>query len=144
VVTVRSEYRGGGVLATFEKGGAYSGGLALVGEKGPELINFNRPGWVSTADQTAEIVRNLQRHASDNDRHIEPIQVNNIAIVPRERENANEKQLLEEIKLLRKEVENLRNENKQAQYKLIVHTKTLADLAEKDEAIGTMPVRSAA
>jgi hypothetical protein len=28
----------------------------LVGENGPELINFNRPGQVYTAGQTAEIM----------------------------------------------------------------------------------------
>jgi hypothetical protein len=56
-LNVRSEHRTG-ALSTFERGGAYKGGLALVGEKGPELINFNRPGWVSTADQTSEILNN--------------------------------------------------------------------------------------
>lgn len=37
-------------------GGHYRGGLALVGELGPELINFNRPGYVHTADETARIL----------------------------------------------------------------------------------------
>ena len=36
----------------FAAGGNYPGGLALVGEKGPELINFNRGGHVFTAEQT--------------------------------------------------------------------------------------------
>jgi hypothetical protein len=30
--------------------------MAMVGEQGPELINFNRPGQVYTAGQTAEIM----------------------------------------------------------------------------------------
>jgi hypothetical protein len=41
----------GGVPA-FANGGAYQGGLALVGEQGPELINFDQPGQVYTASQT--------------------------------------------------------------------------------------------
>jgi hypothetical protein len=40
-------------LPAFKDGGNYAGGLALVGEEGPELINFNRPGYVYTAGQTA-------------------------------------------------------------------------------------------
>jgi phage-related tail protein len=40
----------------FATGGYYPGGLAMVGERGPELINFNRPGQVYTAGQTAEIM----------------------------------------------------------------------------------------
>jgi hypothetical protein len=40
----------------YAVGGYYPGGLAMVGENGPELINFNRPGQVYTAGQTAEIM----------------------------------------------------------------------------------------
>lgn len=40
----------------FATGGYYPGGLAMVGEQGAELINFNRPGQVYTAGQTAEIL----------------------------------------------------------------------------------------
>lgn len=36
----------------FASGGAYQGGLALVGERGPEFINFDQPGQVYTAAQT--------------------------------------------------------------------------------------------
>lgn len=36
----------------YAKGGYYSGGVALVGEEGPELINFRNPGQVYTAAQT--------------------------------------------------------------------------------------------
>lgn len=35
-------------IPAFEKGGDYMGGLALVGEKGPELINFNSPGHITS------------------------------------------------------------------------------------------------
>ena len=37
----------------FAKGGLASSGLAIVGEQGPELVDFNSPGRVYTADQTA-------------------------------------------------------------------------------------------
>jgi hypothetical protein len=47
----------------FATGGAYPGGLALVGEQGPELINFNSPGWISTAAQTQQIINDLQANA---------------------------------------------------------------------------------
>ncbi len=40
----------------YATGGFYPGGLAMVGENGPELINFNRPGQVYTAGQTAELM----------------------------------------------------------------------------------------
>lgn len=41
---------------SFATGGTYSGGLALVGEKGPELINFNRGGYVYTAAETKKML----------------------------------------------------------------------------------------
>jgi hypothetical protein len=40
----------------YASGGYYPGGLALVGEEGPELINFKNPGMVYTAEQTAAIL----------------------------------------------------------------------------------------
>ena len=51
------EYRArhGGVRG-FANGGAYPGGLAMVGESGPELLNFARPGQVYTASQTKSIL----------------------------------------------------------------------------------------
>ncbi len=43
-------------VPAFARGGMYRGGLALVGEQGPELINFNRGGRVHTALQTATLL----------------------------------------------------------------------------------------
>jgi hypothetical protein len=40
----------------YARGGYYPGGLALVGEEGPELINFSRPGQVYTAMQTQNLL----------------------------------------------------------------------------------------
>ena len=47
---------GGGGFPTFASGGNYSGGVALVGEKGPELINFNRGGYVYNAQDTRRLM----------------------------------------------------------------------------------------
>jgi hypothetical protein len=43
-------------LPAFAAGGRYGGGLALVGEEGPELINFRNPGMVYNADQTGTML----------------------------------------------------------------------------------------
>ena len=43
-------------VPAYAEGGTYRGGLALVGEQGPELINFNKPGMVYNANQTASIL----------------------------------------------------------------------------------------
>lgn len=40
----------------FKNGGSYLGGLAMVGENGPELINFKEPGMVYTAAQTRNLL----------------------------------------------------------------------------------------
>jgi len=40
----------------FASGGSYDGGMALVGEEGPELINFKNPGMVYTAAQSANLM----------------------------------------------------------------------------------------
>ncbi|CUH96407.1 hypothetical protein P22_2497 [Propionispora sp. 2/2-37] len=45
-----------GVPRRYAAGGNYPGGLALVGEKGPELIHFNRGGHVFTAAETKKIM----------------------------------------------------------------------------------------
>jgi len=46
------EYYGGG----YASGGMYKGGMAMVGEHGPELINFGAPGQVYTASATASMM----------------------------------------------------------------------------------------
>ena len=54
-------------VPAFASGGSYNGGLALVGETGPELINFNQPGQVYNANQTSKILN------SDNSEVVEAI-----------------------------------------------------------------------
>lgn len=43
-------------VPAFAAGGSYSGGLALVGEQGPELINFNKSGTVYNANKTSSMM----------------------------------------------------------------------------------------
>jgi hypothetical protein len=43
-------------LPVFARGGYYKGGMALVGEEGPELINFSSPGMVYNARQTQQML----------------------------------------------------------------------------------------
>ena len=46
----------GDYVPQFAAGGAYGGGMALVGEQGPELINFGNAGTVYNAQQSANII----------------------------------------------------------------------------------------
>lgn len=45
-------------IPAFASGGNYKGGLALVGEQGPEVINFPSPGFVSNARDTRAMLDN--------------------------------------------------------------------------------------
>ena len=43
-------------IPSYASGGEYKGGLALVGEKGPELINFNTGGHILNAASTEDLL----------------------------------------------------------------------------------------
>lgn len=60
VSQVRDNLIAGGAtdIPAFAKGGKYDGGMALVGERGPELINFNSGGYVANATQTRAAMSN--------------------------------------------------------------------------------------
>lgn len=45
-----------GGVPGYASGGMYGGGVALVGEQGPELINFRNPGMVYNAAQSANLM----------------------------------------------------------------------------------------
>ena len=45
----------------FAGGGRYGGGIAMVGEEGPELINFSNGGQVTPAGQTSNIMETVAR-----------------------------------------------------------------------------------
>ncbi len=47
---------GGAEVPAFASGGNYAGGLALVGEQGPELINFTQPGYIYTSVETQKLM----------------------------------------------------------------------------------------
>jgi len=47
-------------LPAFAKGGQYGGGLAVVGENGPEIIDFNRGGYIHNAKDTASMLSGTQ------------------------------------------------------------------------------------
>lgn len=51
-------------IKAYADGGYYSGGLALVGEEGSELINFNRPGQVYNNKQTRNILEGVGDNAA--------------------------------------------------------------------------------
>jgi hypothetical protein len=54
IAQTSSEYALGGT--GFASGGFYNGGMAMVGEHGPELINFGAPGQIYTAPATASMM----------------------------------------------------------------------------------------
>jgi hypothetical protein len=57
----------------YKDGGFYPGGMAMVGEEGPELINFSRPGQVYTASET----QNIMRGSSDSSSEIRQLREEN-------------------------------------------------------------------
>lgn len=54
----------------YADGGFYPGGMAMVGEEGPELINFKRPGQVYTASETRDIMGNSSADSSNELRQL--------------------------------------------------------------------------
>jgi len=50
---IRAAAMANGQIPAFASGGQYMGGKALVGEQGPEIIDFAQPGYVYNARQTA-------------------------------------------------------------------------------------------
>ena len=51
------ETQAGQDIPAFADGGSYGGGLAMVGENGAELINFNKPGQVYNNTQTQSLLK---------------------------------------------------------------------------------------
>lgn len=46
-------------IPAFARGGTSAGGMALVGEEGPELVNLPRGSYVNTAQQSARMARSM-------------------------------------------------------------------------------------
>lgn len=58
--TTSTAAAGTGPMRAFKKGGLAPKGWALVGEEGPELVNFTQPGRVYTAAQTRAVIKASQ------------------------------------------------------------------------------------
>ena len=54
-------------VKAFARGGLAMPGWAVVGEEGPELVNFSQPGRVYTAADTAALFRSATPQAADTD-----------------------------------------------------------------------------
>lgn len=54
-------------VKAFARGGLALPGWSLVGEEGPELVNFSQPGRVYTAADTAALFRSAKPRAADTD-----------------------------------------------------------------------------
>ena len=55
----------GRVVPAYARGGWHGGGLALVGEEGPELVEFDRPAWIRPAGQTRQLLEQAAGAGSD-------------------------------------------------------------------------------
>lgn len=77
-------------LLKFAEGGLAPGGLAIVGEQGPELVDFKTPGRVYTAEETFGMF------------------------------NSSNTELISEVRELRKEVQKLRTEQKAQTGEIII------------------------
>lgn len=100
----------GNPINQFAGGGRYQGGLALVGEQGPELINFSNPGMVYTAAQSSGLM------------------------------NGSNAELIFEIKALRSEVIMLRAEARATAINTSKSTRILDDVTQGGDSFKTTAV----
>lgn len=100
----------GSDIPAFASGGQYQGGLALVGEQGPELINFSNPGMVYTAAQSSGLM------------------------------NGSNAELIFEIKALRSEVIMLRAEARATAINTSKSTRILDDVTQGGDSFKTIAV----
>lgn len=96
-----------GGIPAFAKGGDYQGGLALVGEKGPEVINFNQSGRVSSNQDTVKMMAKANQ------------------------------ELVEEVKSLKEEVSLLRMATQQAVINTGKTSRILEDVTQNGTSIST-------
>lgn len=96
--SVENWYRLAGKAEGFAKGGLASAGWAMVGEEGPELVNFSHPGRVYNAKDTADMFQAAASPAS------------------RDRGSSD---ITAELRAMRQEIGQLRRENAYLQRQLI-------------------------
>ena len=106
-------------VKAFARGGLAMPGWAVVGEEGPELVNFSQPGRVYTAADTAALFRSATPRAADTDSGSR-----------------------EEVKALRREVYELRRDMLISMSEIARFSRRTSDMVEAWDAEGMPGVRA--
>ena len=106
-------------VKAFARGGLALPGWSLVGEEGPELVNFSQPGRVYTAADTAALFRSVTPRAADTDSGSDA-----------------------EVKALRQEVYQLRRDMLISMSEIARFSRRTSDMVEAWDAEGMPGVRA--
>ena len=106
-------------VKAFARGGLAMPGWSLVGEEGPELVNFSQPGRVYTAADTAALFRSATPRAADTDSGSDA-----------------------EVKALRREVYQLRRDMLISMSEIARFSRRTSDIVEAWDAEGMPGVRA--
>ena len=106
-------------VKAFARGGLAMPGWSLLGEEGPELVNFSQPGRVYTAADTAALFRSATPRAADTDSGSR-----------------------EEVKALRREVYELRRDMLISMSEIARFSRRTSDMVEAWDAEGMPGVRA--
>mgnify|MGYP000139144885 CR=1 FL=1 len=106
-------------VKAFARGGLAMPGWAVVGEEGPELVNFSQPGRVYTAADTAALFRSATPRAADTDSGSDA-----------------------EVKALRQEVYQLRRDMLISMSEIARFSRRTSDMVEAWDAEGMPGVRA--
>lgn len=106
-------------VKAFARGGLAMPGWSLLGEEGPELVNFSQPGRVYTAADTAALFRSATPRAADTDSGSR-----------------------EEVKALRREVYQLRRDMLISMSEIARFSRRTSDMVEAWDAEGMPGVRA--
>ena len=106
-------------VKAFARGGLAMPGWSLVGEEGPELVNFSQPGRVYTAADTAALFRSATPRAADTDSGSDA-----------------------EVKALRREVYQLRRDMLISMSEIARFSRRTSDMVEAWDAEGMPGVRA--
>lgn len=106
-------------VKAFARGGLAMPGWSLVGEEGPELVNFSQPGRVYTAADTAALFRSATPRAADTDSGSDA-----------------------EVKALRREIYQLRRDMLISMSEIARFSRRTSDIVEAWDAEGMPGVRA--
>ena len=106
-------------VKAFARGGLAMPGWSLVGEEGPELVNFSQPGRVYTAADTAALFRSATPRAADTDSGSDA-----------------------EVKALRREIYQLRRDMLISMSEIARFSRRTSDMVEAWDAEGMPGVRA--